>query len=538
MKKAARDAEIKEKAARKREQVQVKKIEKRKGIKRKIESESLFIKVKLTKGKSLAKLNSKEKKLGVVLGISEKKILKVKISYHGMNRNLSDTLQPLIASVKNCISEADTGGDDSDNTVNYDDESESDDCDTVPWRNNSKTTPRDKSSGKISKKTKDTKFGNSERSIRSASTPKPKVPTIFEEDTKFQFARIENGSQHVEKATPSRSKGPINSEESRKIKEESQARILARAKARSKGTSDVQVTQVTSIGNSDYDKSFKKKDDKSKEVSKPTIPKKKKSSDAPANPANLISSSMKTMAAAQSQSKMFVRSGRISTSTNSRLSASNFSAENGLHVNRPDKYSSVEERFDSSQRSKQGPSSRPKSPVSSSRSGAGQQTKQQFDEKPPNLTSPKILNSVRQVEHFDQLKKEKVLRGISKVFDKFEKLESTKLQKKGTGMDWFASYSNKEDDFFELDSRGLPIIDPIVPIFPEDFEPGQKNWDLSWWGVFEPPKELLAAAGAPSNKLMLHSQATSDVHQPERQHNLTGQQEQADLQSRHSERNR
>lgn len=244
---------------------------------------------------------------------------------------------------------------------------------------------------------------------------------------------------------------------------------------------------------------------------------------------------MKTMAAAQSQqSKMFVRSGRISTSTNSRLSTSNFSAENGQHVNRPDKCSSVEERFDSSQRSKQGPSSRPKSPVLLSRSGAGQKIKQQFYEKPPNLTSPKIINSV----HIDQLKKEKVLRGISKVFDKFEKLESTKLHKKGTGMDWFASYSNKKDDFFELDSSGLPIIDPIVPIFPEDFGPGQKNWDLSWWGVFEPPKELLAAAGAPPNKLMPHSQTTSDVHQPERQRNLTGQQEQADLQSRHSERNR
>mmetsp|Transcript_19364 Transcript_19364/g.27228 ORF Transcript_19364/g.27228 Transcript_19364/m.27228 type:complete len:531 (+) Transcript_19364:109-1701(+) len=53
---------------------------------------------------------------------------------------------------------------------------------------------------------------------------------------------------------------------------------------------------------------------------------------------------------------------------------------------------------------------------------------------------------------------------------------------------------NDTFDFYDLDTPKLKIIEHKIPIFPEDFlNSGHNNDDLplSWWGIVEPPKEIL-----------------------------------------------
>jgi len=58
----------------------------------------------------------------------------------------------------------------------------------------------------------------------------------------------------------------------------------------------------------------------------------------------------------------------------------------------------------------------------------------------------------------------------------------------------FIPYTDEEKyDFFDRNEDGTPIIkEPKIPIFPEDFKDGQKEWPLNWWGILSPPDNILS----------------------------------------------
>ena len=45
---------------------------------------------------------------------------------------------------------------------------------------------------------------------------------------------------------------------------------------------------------------------------------------------------------------------------------------------------------------------------------------------------------------------------------------------------------SRDYDWFDLDTSGNIVLQPKIPIFPEDFPPGKKEWPLSWWGIVDP----------------------------------------------------
>ena len=47
----------------------------------------------------------------------------------------------------------------------------------------------------------------------------------------------------------------------------------------------------------------------------------------------------------------------------------------------------------------------------------------------------------------------------------------------------------KRYDFFDHDENGRIVMQPTIPMFPEDFSLGQKEWPLSWWGIVDPALE-------------------------------------------------
>jgi len=59
----------------------------------------------------------------------------------------------------------------------------------------------------------------------------------------------------------------------------------------------------------------------------------------------------------------------------------------------------------------------------------------------------------------------------------------------GNNVDKISSSStNQQYDFFDIDdTNGSIIVQPKIPIFPEDFSPGGiQEWPLSWWGIVDP----------------------------------------------------
>lgn len=44
----------------------------------------------------------------------------------------------------------------------------------------------------------------------------------------------------------------------------------------------------------------------------------------------------------------------------------------------------------------------------------------------------------------------------------------------------------KKYDFFDLDENDYIVLQPKIPIFPEDFPANKKEWPLSWWGIVDP----------------------------------------------------
>jgi len=47
-------------------------------------------------------------------------------------------------------------------------------------------------------------------------------------------------------------------------------------------------------------------------------------------------------------------------------------------------------------------------------------------------------------------------------------------------------------DFFEFDKKGNIVEEKLIPMFPEDFKRGDKQWPLEWWGIIPASDEILA----------------------------------------------
>jgi hypothetical protein len=63
---------------------------------------------------------------------------------------------------------------------------------------------------------------------------------------------------------------------------------------------------------------------------------------------------------------------------------------------------------------------------------------------------------------------------------------------------------HREYNFFDVDKNGSIMVQPKVPIFPEDFPPpGKPDWSLSWWGIVDPAlgerkdRKVLSTTGDP-----------------------------------------
>lgn len=50
----------------------------------------------------------------------------------------------------------------------------------------------------------------------------------------------------------------------------------------------------------------------------------------------------------------------------------------------------------------------------------------------------------------------------------------------------FLTDHDDKDDFFDLNDAGEIVLQPRVPIFPEEFPPGVAQHSLAWWGVLDP----------------------------------------------------
>ncbi|CAJ1950566.1 unnamed protein product [Cylindrotheca closterium] len=58
-----------------------------------------------------------------------------------------------------------------------------------------------------------------------------------------------------------------------------------------------------------------------------------------------------------------------------------------------------------------------------------------------------------------------------------------------------------EFDWYDTDQNGNIVVQPKIPIFPEDFPPGKPEWPLSWWGIVDPSvEENGKGASPPSTK--------------------------------------
>jgi len=67
-------------------------------------------------------------------------------------------------------------------------------------------------------------------------------------------------------------------------------------------------------------------------------------------------------------------------------------------------------------------------------------------------------------------------------------------QVKPNKIDWNGSFMLNEEnkyDFYDQDKDGNIVMQPKVPMFPESFPEGARLWPLEWWGIVEPPKELI-----------------------------------------------
>ena len=67
-----------------------------------------------------------------------------------------------------------------------------------------------------------------------------------------------------------------------------------------------------------------------------------------------------------------------------------------------------------------------------------------------------------------------------------------RLSGRGTGnnssssIDWASLLTHREYDFYDVDAKGNIVMQPLIPIFPEDFPLGMPPWPLSWWGIVDP----------------------------------------------------
>ncbi|KAL3776265.1 hypothetical protein ACHAW5_003858 [Stephanodiscus triporus] len=87
--------------------------------------------------------------------------------------------------------------------------------------------------------------------------------------------------------------------------------------------------------------------------------------------------------------------------------------------------------------------------------------------------------------------------------------ENKRQREQQGNFDVFGSFITNEDnryDFFDTDPTTNAILVPplpnrSIPIFPEEFPPGKKEWPLSWWGICHPSSGLLALHEKMANDL-------------------------------------
>jgi len=86
----------------------------------------------------------------------------------------------------------------------------------------------------------------------------------------------------------------------------------------------------------------------------------------------------------------------------------------------------------------------------------------------------------------------RIWESLSELCQKMDNLENKPfrlgLPAPGSTLDVSTSFlrTEKDYDWFDLDKDGGIIVQPKVPMFPEDFPPGQPLHPLSWWGIVDP----------------------------------------------------
>mmetsp|Transcript_19270 Transcript_19270/g.53706 ORF Transcript_19270/g.53706 Transcript_19270/m.53706 type:complete len:534 (-) Transcript_19270:1643-3244(-) len=123
---------------------------------------------------------------------------------------------------------------------------------------------------------------------------------------------------------------------------------------------------------------------------------------------------------------------------------------------------------------------------------------------PPDLTSSRVDVDGERVNKFSGLR-QIVFDGLKDLckdaipnppehtrFDLFGSFLRHKHLKKtlNTGSNDSDGNSNLQYDFFDLDEKsGSIVLQPKIPIFPEEFPQGKREWPLSWWGIVDPSVE-------------------------------------------------
>ena len=87
---------------------------------------------------------------------------------------------------------------------------------------------------------------------------------------------------------------------------------------------------------------------------------------------------------------------------------------------------------------------------------------------------------------------DRVWESLSELCSKMDNLENKPFRLAsavpGSTLDVSTSFLRTEQDYdwFDLDKDGGIILQPKIPMFPEDFPPGQPLHSLAWWGIVDP----------------------------------------------------
>jgi hypothetical protein len=86
------------------------------------------------------------------------------------------------------------------------------------------------------------------------------------------------------------------------------------------------------------------------------------------------------------------------------------------------------------------------------------------------------------------VKEKRAVESLREVCDKCRR-DDERFQLQEGPIDLSGSFLAKKEeqyDFFDKNERGEIVLQPTVPIFPEEFPVGMREHPLSWWGVLDP----------------------------------------------------